>query len=88
MAVRSPQKDLSYPLRNLVVSADLYAIFKHVGSAGTVAKTYGNIFGTCFPQSSYQLSNRPHLAVMPANYNPHAEDAEEEIWIPIELKKA
>lgn len=61
----------------------LYAVFIHEGPASRSSRTMQYIFGEWLPDSEYELDNRPHLAVMGADYKPDDPKAKEEIWIPV-----
>jgi AraC family transcriptional regulator len=65
----------------------LYAVFIHVGGPDTGPQTFQYIFETWFPQSGYQLDNRPHFELLGEKYNNHDPRSEEEIWIPIKVKE-
>lgn len=65
----------------------VYAVFVHRGPASAGPKTYQYIFGTWLPQSEYLVDERPHFAIMGEKYKHEDPDSEEELWIPIKLKK-
>lgn len=64
--------------------AGLYAIFEHRGGPGDTA-IFEYIFREWLPQSGYDLDNRPHLDIMPADYF-ISEDKREDIMIPVRKK--
>ncbi len=59
----------------------LYAIFEHTGGPGD-SSIFEYIFREWLPQSAYELDNRPHFDIMPADYF-SSEVKREEILIPI-----
>lgn len=61
----------------------VYAVFTHRGPASRSSRTMQYIFGEWLPYSEYDLDDRPHLAIMHADYKPNDPEAEEEIWIPV-----
>lgn len=67
----------------LVVPPGLYAVFIHQGTASKAVETYGFIFRTWLPSSSYMVDDRPHFALMGDKYKNDDPDSEEEIWIPV-----
>jgi AraC family transcriptional regulator len=83
VAVKEKPKILPVPLEVLEVEPALYAEFQHKGPASAVGKTYNHILSQWLPQSKYQLRALPHIAVMPANYQPADVNAQEKIWIPL-----
>lgn len=64
----------------------LYAIFIHKGSS-TDTSPFHYIFTTWLPKSNYLLDRRPHFEVLGEKHKNTDPDSEEEIWIPIKLKK-
>ncbi len=64
----------------------LYAVFLHRGPASAAEKTYRYIFTEWLPQSEFILDDRPHFAVMGAQYKKDDPDSEEEIWMPVKAK--
>ena len=65
----------------------LYAVFLHRGAAHTGDKTFQYIFGTWLPNTEYSLDDRPHFEILRESYRNNDPGSEEEIWIPIKLKK-
>ena len=76
-------EDLPDGMDSHVLPGGAYAVFVHRGPAATFPETARHIYGTWLPNSAYELDNRPHFAVMPADYRPDDMEAEEEFWIPI-----
>ena len=69
------------------LAGGLYAVFLHKGAASTGPKTFQYIFGTWLPNSDYLLDNRPHFEILGEKYKNEDPNSEEEVWIPIKLKK-
>ncbi|MES2761381.1 MAG: GyrI-like domain-containing protein [Bacteroidota bacterium] len=69
------------------IQSGLYAVFIHKGLPSEGPKTFQYIFGTWLPNSTYQLDDRPHFAVMGDKYSNTDPASEEELWIPVMLKK-
>lgn len=69
-----------------IIEGGQYAVFIHKGPASSAPKTMQHIFGEWLPKSEYELDTREHFELLPENYNPMDEDAEEEVWIPIKKK--
>ena len=74
-------------LETVTVPSGLYAVFTHKGDASTAAKTFEYIFTNWLPNSDYLLDNRPHFEILGEKYKNNDPTSEEEIWIPIQLKK-
>lgn len=73
-------------METLVLSEGLYAVFDYKGLS-TDTRIFEYIFGTWFPKSGYVLDNRPQFEILGEKYKNNHPDSEEEIWIPIQLKK-
>jgi len=73
-------------LETFVLTGGLYAVFVHKGSS-TDNKTFQYIFTNWLPNSEYVIDDRPHFEVLGEKYKNGHPDSEEEIWIPIKLKK-
>ena len=65
----------------------LYAVFIHKGDVSSAPKTFQDIFSSWLPNSHYILDNRPHFEILGEKYKNNDPTSEEEIWIPIQLKK-
>jgi AraC family transcriptional regulator len=74
-------------METIILKGGLYAVFLHKGAASTGSKTFQHIFGTWLPNSEYTLDNRPHFELLGEKYKNEDPRSEEEIWIPIRLKK-
>lgn len=69
-------------LKPFELSGGLYAVFTHRGPSSNATERYQFIFEKWLPNSIYTLDDRLHFAEMVQNLT-----SEEEIWIPIRLKK-
>ncbi len=77
-----PENMESYTLKG-----GLYAVFLHKGSSLDFQRTFQHIFGVWLPNSDYQIDDREHFELLGENYKNESPDSEEEVWIPIKLKK-
>ena len=73
-------------METLIIPTGTYAVFIHKGPATEADKTYRFIFTEWFPNSEYNVDERPHFAVMTEKYKKDDPDSEEEIWIPVKNK--
>lgn len=71
----------------LTLTGGLYAVFQYKGAANDFASTFRYIFETWLPASGYSLDNRPHFEVMGEKYKGNDPSSEEEIWVPVKIKK-
>jgi len=62
-----------------------YAVFDYKGPSHDKS-IFQYIYGTWVPNSKYKLDDRPHFEVLGEKYKNNAQESEEEIWIPIQLK--
>jgi AraC family transcriptional regulator len=62
----------------------LYAVFHHKGMDKGIFQA---IFTVWLPKSEYLLDNRPHFDKLGEKYKNGDPNSEEEIWIPIKIKK-
>tara|TARA_R110000868_G_scaffold118534_1_gene314316 strand:- start:959 stop:1444 length:486 start_codon:yes stop_codon:yes gene_type:complete len=74
-------------LNTYTLKGGLYAVFLHKGLASEFQKTFDGIFKDWLPTSDYTLDNREHFELLGEKYSPTNPNSEEEIWIPIKLKK-
>jgi len=80
-------EEIPETMETLTLNGGLYAVFQYKGAASDFASTFRYIFGTWLPSSEYSPDNRPHFEVMGEKYKGNDPTSEEEIWIPIKLKK-
>lgn len=73
-------------LETFTLGGGLYAVFDYKGS-GADNRIFIYIFSEWLPNSGYALDNRPHFEVLGDRYKNADPESEEEIWIPIKLKK-
>ncbi|WP_136666685.1 GyrI-like domain-containing protein [Flavobacterium sp. H122] len=76
-------------LDTLEIEGGLYAVFHYKGNVPGAPAFFGKIYSECIPDSEYQLDNsRPHFEMLPSGkYDPMDKNSEEEIFIPVRLKK-
>lgn len=67
-----------------VIGGGQYAVFTHLGPASTFGNTMQYVFQTWLPNSEYRLDSREHFEIMPENYDLHNENAQEDVWVPIQ----
>lgn len=70
-----------------IIEGGTYGVFTHVGPASTFVQSMEYIHQIWLPESGYSLDDREHFEILEEGYNPLDENATEEIWIPITLKK-
>jgi len=70
-----------------VLKSGLYAVFLHKGPVSSFPKTIQYIFNLWLPNSIYELDHRPHFELLGEKYKNNDPTSEEEVWIPIKLKK-
>ncbi|HAN18252.1 MAG: AraC family transcriptional regulator [Bacteroidetes bacterium GWC2_33_15] len=73
-------------MESFILEGGLYAVFPYKGPSSD-NRIFHYIFGTWLPGSNYLLDNRPHFEILGEKYKNNDPDSEEEIWIPIKLKK-
>ena len=76
-------EDMPGKFDKLVLPEGLYAVFRYRGTPADVAPFYRRILEEWLISSTYQLDNRPHLAVMGAAYKGNHPESEEDLWIPV-----
>ena len=69
------------------ITSGLYAVFTYKGDMTLAAQTFQYIFTTWLPNSEYILDDRPHFEILGEKYKNNDPTSEEEIWIPIQIKK-
>ena len=65
----------------------MYAVFVHKGLPNSFSQTAQFIFGNWLPKSRYELDNREHFEVMGERYRRNDPNSEEEVWVPIRIRK-
>lgn len=73
-------------LKSFTLEEGLYAVFDHKGSSSDHS-IFEYIFSKWLPASKYVVDDRPHFEVLGLNYKNNDPESEEEIWIPIKVKK-
>jgi AraC family transcriptional regulator len=69
------------------IPSGLYAVFTYIGDMTLAAQTFQYIFATWLPNSEFILDDRPHFEILGEKYKNNDPTSEEEIWIPIQIKK-
>lgn len=70
-----------------VLKGGLYAVFNYIGTPSTFHQTFQFIFNDWIPNSAYEVDNREHFELLGDKYKNNQPDSEEEIWVPIKIKK-
>jgi AraC family transcriptional regulator len=78
--------NVPHGMETFTLPGGLYAVFDYKG-ASTDNRIFQYIFGTWLPGSEYTLDDRPHFEVLGEKYKNNDPGSEEEIWIPIQLRK-
>ena len=73
-------------MSTFVLPDGMYAVFHYKG-LNTDTSIFKYIFSEWLPQSTYVLDNRPHFEILGEKYKNNDPDSEEEIWIPVKLRK-
>jgi len=73
-------------METFTLHSGLYAVFYYKG-LNTDTQIFQYIFGTWLPTSNYILDNRPHFEILGEKYKNNDPNSEEEIWIPLKIKK-
>lgn len=74
-------------METITLAGGLYAVFLHKGPASAEPKTFEYIFGSWLPNCDFLLDHKPHFEIMGEKYKNEDPGSEEELWIPIKLKK-
>jgi len=72
-------------MNKLLLSGGLYAVFNYKGN--NAPEIFQYIFTEWLPQSNYNLDDRPHFEILGERYNNDDPESEEDIYIPIQMKK-
>ncbi|MEZ7499467.1 GyrI-like domain-containing protein [Flavobacterium sp. Arc3] len=72
---------------SFTISSGLYAVFNYKGGPSGSPAAFEYIFATWLPGSEYVLDHRPHFEILGDKYKNDHPNSEEEIWIPVKLKK-
>jgi AraC family transcriptional regulator len=86
VAVENSTQTIPEEMEELLIEEGDYAVFTYRGSSDDVHHMYRFIYSEWIPQSEFDLDNRPHFAIMGANYKKEDPDSQEELWIPIRKK--
>ncbi|PPK85138.1 AraC family transcriptional regulator [Neolewinella xylanilytica] len=73
-------------LEKLELAGGLYARCLHRGLPGEIGTTVNYLFGQWLPTSGYDVDNsRPHFERMAPDYLPDDPDAQEEMYVPLQV---
>ncbi|MFK7771582.1 MAG: GyrI-like domain-containing protein [Saprospiraceae bacterium] len=73
-------------LESFTLPKGKYAVFISKGHVPN-QEIFQYIYSTWLPNSDFQLDDRPHFDILSAKIQQKAPDAQQEIWIPVSLKK-
>jgi len=73
-------------MKTLEIDGGLYAIFHYKG-LNTDKKIFIDIYLDWLPESIYALDNRPHFQVLGPKYKNNDPNSEEDIYIPIKIRR-
>lgn len=73
-------------LEVITIPQGLYVVFLHKGNINAGFKLYNYIFTEWFPNSKYNIDQRPHFCLMGDKYINDDDASEEEFWIPVKEK--
>lgn len=73
-------------LQRFTLEGGLHAVFSYRGLS-TDGRIFEAIYNHWLPASAYELAQRPHFEVLGDRYRNNHPDSEEEIWIPVEIKR-
>ena len=73
-------------LETLLLTGGLYVRCLHRGLPGEIGDTVNYLFGQWLPTSGYDVDNaRPHFERMAPDYRPDDPDAQEEMYVPLQV---
>jgi len=75
-------------MESFTLEAGTYAVFTHIGTVTDFVKSFRYLLTEYLPTTSYYVDSRPHFEILGSAYlGPSNPKSEEEVWIPITLKK-
>lgn len=74
-------------VEKLVIKQGEYAVFDYIGRPSHPEAVFKYIFYEWLPSSSYELDNRPHMAVMGEGYKGEHDESEEKFFIPLRMRQ-
>jgi AraC family transcriptional regulator len=74
-------------MERFVLPGGLYAVFLYKGLPGAFGPTFQYIIHTWLPESGYAPDDRPHFEVLGEQYKRDSPESEEEVWIPVKMRK-
>jgi AraC family transcriptional regulator len=79
--------DIPDGMQTYTIRGGLYAVFIYRGRPSDFADTFRYIFYSWIPASDYEVDQREHFEILGDKYKNNDPDSEEEIWVPIRVKK-
>ena len=74
-------------METFILSSGLYAVFTFKGMSSEASEFFTHIYSEWLPNSAYQLDDRPHFEVLGEKYKNNDPSSEEDVWIPIKVRK-
>jgi len=75
-------------MKVLTIPKGLYAVFHYKGLDTEGYKVFQWIFNQWLPNTDFEFDSRPQFEILSEKYKRNSVDSEEDIYIPIKLKKA
>jgi AraC family transcriptional regulator len=72
---------------SLELEGGLYLVVTYKGHHSNYAAFAQNLFGHIIPESPYELDQRPHFEVLGKKFDRNSHTSEEDIWVPVRLKR-
>ncbi|MDP5121159.1 MAG: GyrI-like domain-containing protein [Spirosomaceae bacterium] len=79
--------DVPDGMESYELKGGLYAVFIHVGLPSSFPETMNHIHNEWLPNSEFEVDFREHFEVLGANYKRNDPTSEEEVWVPVRIKK-
>jgi AraC family transcriptional regulator len=83
----SAVENIGEDMETIDIPDGLYAVFIQKGKASDGHITFRYIFEKWLPKSPYEIDDRPHFELLGKKYKNEDPTSEEEIYIPIKLKR-
>lgn len=81
------QVEIPDGMESYELKGGLYAVFIHVGLPGRFPETMNHIHNEWLPNSEFEADFREHFELLGAKYKRNDPTSEEEVWVPVKIKK-
>lgn len=78
-------EEIPHGMKSIIIETGKYAVFT-IKVADSNPSVFQYIFTEWLPNADFLLADRPHFDILGEQVQQRLRDAEEEIWIPIQLK--